>query len=528
MSDEERRTRGVRIDYKVLSEGRGSWKGGHSGYERSPFGGSERSLITEVEQGARQIQNGGRLEGEATDGVEKEDEIDLTGFQVESGRVREQLEADRLRIQLKELEEEELRLREQRELASLRRRVDDKKRSVSRLRGEVVASSKSKDKDKASALKSIDFSKLTIQDLRQNKDLRAKAKSVMFESGLGMMCTDSDDDSDPSERSDSESHVRKRSVKDRTSLTDSDSKADAGSRSASKKKAKKRSKKRSKDNAAFSVPDSDDNLNKKKKKKKRKSKAHVSSGSSSDSSSDSDSQSTEKKKKRRNKSRRKVGTSSSSDSSSDCKSKKKSGILSKSSDRVKYVQKYPQAFLRFEHVSSKISFEKLDFNLFVAGELEIISDSSIKSTEKKARLEFLKRLMYLSSSHDFVAIKSLYAAVLREIEIGKKVWGDDFSSVETGTLNPGGSKRTFVAGKRNVAPAGKPRSEEVDKQAQEKAWFCSLYQRNKCEHKMAHAITVKGRMRWAQHICATCYQKNQVKLAHPECASDCPHFVHKP
>ena len=49
---------------------------------------------------------------------------------------------------------------------------------------------------------------------------------------------------------------------------------------------------------------------------------------------------------------------SSSDSSSGKKNrKKKSGIRAKASDTVRYPQKYPQAYLRFEFTSANFSFE---------------------------------------------------------------------------------------------------------------------------------------------------------------------------
>ena len=62
-------------------------------------------------------------------------------------------------------------------------------------------------------------------------------------------------------------------------------------------------------------------------------------------------------------------------------------------------------------------------NLFIAGELEIISQSNISSTEKYARLELLKRMMYLNNTFDFSVIKSLYAAIMRDIELGYRKWG---------------------------------------------------------------------------------------------------------
>lgn len=36
-------------------------------------------------------------------------------------------------------------------------------------------------------------------------------------------------------------------------------------------------------------------------------------------------------------------------------------------------------------------------------------------------------------------------------------------------------------------------------------------------------VVIKGKMRMAQHICATCWLKDKAKLAHPECSSSCPH-----
>jgi hypothetical protein len=73
--------------------------------------------------------------------------------------------------------------------------------------------------------------------------------------------------------------------------------------------------------------------------------------------------------------------------------------------------------------------------LFVAGELETISSSSIDNSERVARIALLKKLMYLCSSYDFVVVKSLYAALVREIELGHIEWGDSFQYVETSVLS---------------------------------------------------------------------------------------------
>lgn len=134
-------------------------------------------------------------------------------------------------------------------------------------------------------------------------------------------------------------------------------------------------------------------------------------------------------------------SSSDSDESNENKKKKKSkkkiksGIKAKASDSVRKSQRYPQAQLRFDFVSANVTFDKLDLNLFVAGELEIITDVRTKDKEKDGRLNLLKKIMYLSTSYDFNTLKSYYAAVLREIELGKKSWSDDFQYIEAAILS---------------------------------------------------------------------------------------------
>lgn len=371
-------------------------------------------------------------------------------------------ESAQLEQELRALEEEEERLLQKRKVEGLKRKVEEKKRSVQRLRGEANSVSFSKCLDAQKGIDApVDLGSLTIQDLRKDKKLRDRTRKVLRDSGLNFI-------------------------------------NDSGSSSSS------------------SVSDSDfkPRMSKKLKQKREHKVGHS--------------------MKKKNVCRDKLGydgkffpSSESCSSQSESESfqsntKLKSGILATPSDHVKFRQRYPQAFLRFEHVNSSVSFEKLDFNLFVAGELEIISSSSIKSVEKKARLELLKRLMYLNSSYEFSVVKNLYAAILREIELGKKSWGDDFQYVETSILNSRSLKRNFISSQKKVSNMDMKHAGETQ-EPEDKAWFCSLFQRNKCAHKSSHTLVVKGKMRLAQHICATCYQKDKNKLEHPECSSACPH-----
>ena len=129
-----------------------------------------------------------------------------------------------------------------------------------------------------------------------------------------------------------------------------------------------------------------------------------STSSDSDSSSyfDSDDSKSEKKSKKKR-----------------CKHKKKSGINAKASDMFRHPQKWPHAHLQYEHVNKQVKFNDLDFKLFIAWELEIISEESLASPERKGRLRLLKKIVYYYSTYEFKGLKAFYAAWLREIELGK-------------------------------------------------------------------------------------------------------------
>ena len=197
---------------------------------------------------------------------------------------------------------------------------------------------------------------------------------------------------------------------------------------------------------------------------------------------------------------------------------KKSGINAKASDRVKHPQKWPHSHLQFEFVNKQVKYDELDFKLFVAGELEIISDPELSSSERLGRLTLLKKIVYYYSTYEFKGLKAFYAAWVREIELGKKSWSDDSAQIETAIL----SKYVLKTSKTRPSLSSATRKSDTQND-DDKVWFCQLYQRNKCLHKANHTETFKGKLRLAQHVCATCWLKDKQKLGHPECSSSCPH-----
>jgi hypothetical protein len=189
-----------------------------------------------------------------------------------------------------------------------------------------------------------------------------------------------------------------------------------------------------------------------------------------------------------------------------------SGSFDRPSDEVVKKQFWPQAKLQFEYAGSKVSFEDVEFNLFVAGELEIISSRNIDKVEKNGRIKLLKKIAYYFELYEWKGIKKLYAHIIGKIENGVATWKHDFSEVETPLLikYAKSEQKSKIREKREV-------------KKEETVFYCSYYQRKKCSHSKSHMSKIKGAERYFQHICATCWRKDQKKMYHPESDEICPH-----
>ena len=245
-------------------------------------------------------------------------------------------------------------------------------------------------------------------------------------------------------------------------------------------------------------------ISKRKSLKKGKSKKYVLSESDSEltssvSDSDTDSSSSVDKKKIK-----KIKKSNN----------KKSGMVAMATDHVVNPQIWPQTNLQYEYVNKGVTFQQLDFKLFVAGELEIISSKNIGDKEKKARVALLKQIVYYSSVYHWKALLEFYAAFVRQIESGQRSWGDSSVDLEVPILSKhvkqdfNKSNNTFK--KDNKYPT---------------VWYCFLYQKNKCSMNSPHSVMIRGVNREVRHFCATCYKVEKIQRVHPESSSACPHFT---
>ena len=205
-----------------------------------------------------------------------------------------------------------------------------------------------------------------------------------------------------------------------------------------------------------------------------------------------------------------------------------SGIKAKPSDRVICPQVWPQSRLQLEYASKNIRFKDLSFQQFVAGETEIIM-SCKSAVERDARLSLLNKISYYYDVYDWRALLDFYAAFLRRIEMGQKSWGDSPSDLEVPLL----SGHVRVKSKQfSASSVSNSRSRNITSRVESQksgdsveVFFCSPYQRNRCQQKYSHTATLAGKLRYCQHICATCWFKDGNKLVHPECSSACPNKV---
>ena len=111
--------------------------------------------------------------------------------------------------------------------------------------------------------------------------------------------------------------------------------------------------------------------------------------------------------------------------SDDRKKKLISGKCTKPDESdIQMVVKFAHEKLDSKHVQEKV-FDKLSFNLLIAGELEIISMEGISDLERRARTNIAKTLCYHKKylgDHD---LRSGYDDILKQVEQGVLHWSDD-------------------------------------------------------------------------------------------------------
>ena len=189
------------------------------------------------------------------------------------------------------------------------------------------------------------------------------------------------------------------------------------------------------------------------------------------------------------------------------KPKLKSGTYAKSNINIKVQEQWPHMNVLRKYCK-RTTFEQLEFDAFVAGEIKIILGLN-SVAEMRGRLDFLLKISHwLCRSKDWPLVKGLYEAVLESIEMGEETWFSDFSHY--GSMVPGVAKQDNRG--------------EVKLRSKEKTevFWCKMYQRINCQETSPHMAQVKPDEPLVPviHCCALCLQRDGKRNDHPE--SECP------
>jgi len=209
--------------------------------------------------------------------------------------------------------------------------------------------------------------------------------------------------------------------------------------------------------------------------------------------------------------------------------KLKSGLKIKSGGRyVKNPQIWPQAALQGELAAQRLTFEELDMEKFMAGELEIATSDDIGRIEKTGRLLLLKELCYLATVHEWDFVRSIYAAIMYKVEMGLLAWNSNlYPSIQWMLARSNTSrvekqvKQVNVVKQTNRFNRGKFQQNNPFGVV-----WCLKYQSQACDEDSGHPIKFRGMDGIpALHICATCWQRDKKQSWHPSNSNVCPRNV---
>ena len=192
----------------------------------------------------------------------------------------------------------------------------------------------------------------------------------------------------------------------------------------------------------------------------------------------------------------------------------KSGIFAKSSNtRIISHELFAHATLDDE-VGGDRDLKSLSFNLFMAGELEIITSEDISKHECNTRLEVLKKLAY---KHEFLSkdeVINQYASFIKKVEKGKFRWDSEldlqkFEHQLVYSISIDNRKSEKSKGKKE-----KPNKWEDSKK------YCLDFNRGNCRFDDSHEGRLGNQTVFKLHVCKACLVNENVEARHAE--KDCP------
>ena len=194
---------------------------------------------------------------------------------------------------------------------------------------------------------------------------------------------------------------------------------------------------------------------------------------------------------------------------------------------IKMVVKFAHEKLDPRHVQERV-FDKLSFNLLVAGELELISLDSMSEIERKARINIAKTLCYHKKYLSDFDLRTGYDNILKQVEQGQLKWSDNLGDALHHHLDYRANvifRDKMVTDKEKdegftkVEP--KRRQAVVPDEKIGKVIFCADYNAGTCTHPDNHEGRFSNRKVTKFHICKRCHKEGDYR-SHREGDECCP------
>ena len=191
------------------------------------------------------------------------------------------------------------------------------------------------------------------------------------------------------------------------------------------------------------------------------------------------------------------------------------------------VVKYAHEKLDPKHVRNR-KMEHLDFNILIAGELEIACLPEIEEEERIARVRIAKTLCYHRNYLETSDLRAGYEDVLKEIEMGKADWKDDIEDKLHNLLD----YRANVLARERITKQqtdGFTRVENRrDKNKQganegkhDRIVYCLEYNLGQCPQTDHHERRFNNKRSTKFHICRRCYKDGEHR-SHRDTDDICP------
>ena len=193
---------------------------------------------------------------------------------------------------------------------------------------------------------------------------------------------------------------------------------------------------------------------------------------------------------------------------------------------IKMVVKYAHKKLDSRHVKEK-TFDKLQFNTLIAGELELAEGHCGTEEERSARIQIAKMLCYHQKYLEDEELQEGYNTILKKVEQGKLKWCDNLGDrlhehldyrANVNMRNKMSLQETV--GKADKKNQGEKRATEI-KNNGEKVVYCLKYNLGTCLQADHHDGRFAGKKVTKFHICRKCHREGDFK-SHKDSDQSCP------